>query len=123
MAQTTRLEREGGEEGKEEEEKGEDEEGEADKEEEDKTVSPGEERVAGGGEGSLREKQSHTGAAVVGDKDLFRTLFFFPWKILRKEIRGRIVTHFRQLCPYNRRGVVADYHLHRLCGRSGVGGS
>lgn len=94
--------------GKDKQEKGGEEEEEeeegADKEEEEKEVSPGEERVVGGGEGSLQEKQSHTGAAVVGDKGLFCTLFFFPWNILRKEIRGCIVTHFHQLCQYNRWG-------------------
>ena len=49
-------------------------------------------------------------------------LFFFPWSIFT-EIRGFIVTHFRQLCQYigvewSGEGVGGgNYCLHGLCGR------
>lgn len=47
--------------------------------------------------GSSWETQSKTRINVLG---FFKgPLFFFPWSIFT-EIRGFIVTHFRQLCQY-----------------------
>ncbi len=61
-----------------------------------------------GTEGVSLETQSPTRITVLGVK---RPLFFFPWNIFT-EIRGRIVTHFRQLCQYMGRagwGVITVY--------------
>lgn len=49
-------------------------------------------------EGSSLETQSKTRITVRGG-GLKVPRFFFPWNIFT-EIRGRIVTHFRQLCQY-----------------------